>query len=146
VTLNEHLGKTLIVWRSIALVGTDKNIYSQKKQLCTVAVCIHYNSRLKKGIDLATTELTLVKMQSHLFTKLQLRLSLKQPNQSIFLYITQTKKIWTIFNFGVIPPETTQFLAKINSWSQFFFSVKYSSIGSIRVHNPEYQPPVTLIS
>ena len=30
-----------------------------------------------------------------------------------------------------------------NTWSQIFFSIKYTSIGSIRVHNPEYQPPVT---
>jgi hypothetical protein len=33
-------------------------------------------------------------------------------------------------------------LAKKNSWSPIFFSVKYTSIGSIRVHNPEYEEGV----
>ena len=49
----------------------------------------------------------------------------------------------TINYIRVIPPETTQFLAKKKSWSLIFFSVKYNSIGPMRVHNPEYQPPVT---
>ena len=42
-----------------------------------------------------------------------------------------------------IPSQTAQFLVKKNSWSQIFFSVWYASVGPIRVHNPEYQPPVT---
>ena len=46
-------------------------------------------------------------------------------------------------NLRVIQPKTTQFLAKKNSWTQIFFSVKDTSMGPIRVHNPEYQPPVT---
>ena len=45
--------------------------------------------------------------------------------------------------YRVIQPETTQFLAKKNSRPLIFFSVKYTSIGPIRVHNTEYQPPVT---
>ena len=50
----------------------------------------------------------------------------------------------SMINFdNVIPSETTQFLDKKNSWSLIFFSVKYTSIGPIRVHNTEYQPPVT---
>ena len=46
----------------------------------------------------------------------------------------------------VIPPETTQFLVKKKFMVSDFFSVKYTSKGSIRVHNPEYQPPVTYSS
>ena len=41
-----------------------------------------------------------------------------------------------------IPSETTQFLAK-KIMVLIFFSVKYTSLGPIRVHNPEYQPPLT---
>ena len=47
------------------------------------------------------------------------------------------------YYFWVIPPETKQFLTKKNSWSLIFFSIKYTNIGPIRVHNTEYQPPVT---
>ena len=44
----------------------------------------------------------------------------------------------------VIPPETTQFLAKKKSWSKIFSpSSLLHSICSIKVHIPEYQPPVT---
>ena len=38
--------------------------------------------------------------------------------------------------------KTTQFFAK-KSNSQIFFYVKYTSEGPMRVHNAEYQPPVT---
>ena len=44
---------------------------------------------------------------------------------------------------GSFHMKTTQFLAVKNSWSQISLSVKYTSIDPIRVHNPEYQPPVT---
>ena len=46
-------------------------------------------------------------------------------------------------NLGSFHLKPHNFWPKKDSWSQIFFSVKYTSIGSIRVHNPEYQPPVT---
>ena len=41
------------------------------------------------------------------------------------------------------PYETTQFWGQKKIMFSDFFSVKYTFIGPIREHNPEYQPPVT---
>ena len=51
--------------------------------------------------------------------------------------------IYRGLHYWAIPPETTHFLAKKKSWSSIIFSVKYTSIGLLRVHYLKYQPPVT---
>ena len=69
-----------------------------------------------------------------------LRLFGKDQNRH-FLYmlvnLPRKKEKRTKLNINrVIPPNTTQFLAKKIIVSDFF-SVKYTSIGPIRVHTPE---------